>query len=68
MRNPELYACGVVGPSNLETLLRTIPPHWESIRADLYRAIGDIDTAAGFAQAREHSPLFYAAWSAIPAL
>ena len=38
-RNPELYACGVdiVGPSNLETLLRTIPPYWESIRADLYR-------------------------------
>ena len=62
-RNPELYACGVdiVGPSNLETLLRTIPPYWESIRADLYRAIGDIDTAAGLAQARERSPLFSAA-------
>jgi dipeptidyl aminopeptidase/acylaminoacyl peptidase len=62
-RNPELYVCGVdvVGPSNLETLLRTIPPYWESIRADLYRAIGDIDTAAGLAQARERSPLFCAA-------
>ena len=62
-RNPELYACGVdiVGPSNLETLLRTIPPYWESIRADLYRAIGNIDTAAGLAQARERSPLFSAA-------
>ena len=61
-RNPELYACGVdiVGPSNLETLLRTIPPYWESIRADLYRAIGDIDTEAGLAQARERSPLFSA--------
>ena len=62
-RNPELYACGVdvVGPSNLETLLRTIPPYWESIRADLYRAIGNIDTPAGLAQARERSPLFGAA-------
>ena len=62
-RNPALYACGVdiVGPSNLETLLRTIPPYWESIRADLYRAIGDIDTAAGLAQAHERSPLFSAA-------
>jgi dipeptidyl aminopeptidase/acylaminoacyl peptidase len=62
-RNPELYACGVdiVGPSNLETLLRTIPPYWESIRADLYRAIGNIDTSAGLAQTRERSPLFCAA-------
>jgi dipeptidyl aminopeptidase/acylaminoacyl peptidase len=62
-RHPELYACGVdiVGPSNLETLLRTIPPYWESIRADLYRAIGDIDTAEGLAQAHERSPLFRAA-------
>ncbi len=62
-RNPELYACGVdiVGPSNLETLLRTIPPYWESIRADLYRAIGDIDTEAGLALAHERSPLFKAA-------
>jgi dipeptidyl aminopeptidase/acylaminoacyl peptidase len=62
-RNPELYACGVdiVGPSNLETLLRTIPPYWESIRADFHRAIGDIDTEVGLAQARERSPLFRAA-------
>jgi dipeptidyl aminopeptidase/acylaminoacyl peptidase len=61
-RNPELYACGVdiVGPSNLVTLLRTIPPYWEAIRADLYRAIGDIDTSEGLAQAQERSPLFVA--------
>ena len=61
-RNPELYACGVdiVGPSNLETLLRTIPPYWETTRSDLYRAIGDIATEAGLAQARERSPLFSA--------
>jgi dipeptidyl aminopeptidase/acylaminoacyl peptidase len=59
-RNPDLYACGVdiVGPSNLVTLLRTIPPYWETIRADLYRAIGDVDTAEGLAQAQERSPLF----------
>src|SRR6202011_1427726 len=31
-RNPEIYACGIdiVGPSNLETLIRTIPPYWEA--------------------------------------
>ena len=30
-RNPEVYACGIdiVGPSNLETLIRTTPPYWE---------------------------------------
>ena len=28
---PDAFACGVdiVGPSNLETLLETIPPYWE---------------------------------------
>ena len=40
--------------------MRTIPPYWEAIRADLYRVIGNIDTAAGLAQARERSPLFRA--------
>ena len=61
-RNPELYACGidVVGPSNLETLLRTIPPYWEAIRSELYRAIGDPDTPEGLRLAHERSPLFHA--------
>jgi dipeptidyl aminopeptidase/acylaminoacyl peptidase len=58
-RNPELYACGVdvVGPSNLETLLATVPPYWASFRAQLVRALGDPDTEDGRALLRERSPL-----------
>jgi dipeptidyl aminopeptidase/acylaminoacyl peptidase len=58
-RNPELYACGVdvVGPSNLETLLATVPPYWASFRAQLVRALGDPDTEEGRALLRERSPL-----------
>jgi dipeptidyl aminopeptidase/acylaminoacyl peptidase len=58
-RNPEVYACGidVVGPSNLETLLATIPPYWESIRSMFVNAIGDPSTDAGLALLRERSPV-----------
>jgi dipeptidyl aminopeptidase/acylaminoacyl peptidase len=61
-RNPDLYACGVdiVGPSNLETLVRTVPPYWETFRVLLHRAIGDPDTPEGLSLARERSPLFRA--------
>jgi dipeptidyl aminopeptidase/acylaminoacyl peptidase len=61
-RNPDIYACGIdmVGPSNLETLIRTIPPYWESFRAQLIKAIGNPDTPAGLRLLRERSPLFQA--------
>ncbi len=58
-RNPTLYACGVdvVGPSNLETLLATVPPYWASFRATLIKALGDPETDEGRAVLRESSPL-----------
>lgn len=58
-RNPERYACGidVVGPSNLETLLASIPPYWEAARAMQYRAIGNPETDEGRALLRDRSPL-----------
>jgi dipeptidyl aminopeptidase/acylaminoacyl peptidase len=61
-RNPGTYACGVdiVGPSNLETLIATIPPYWESIRSQLVKAVGDPTTEEGRALLRERSPLFSA--------
>jgi dipeptidyl aminopeptidase/acylaminoacyl peptidase len=61
-RQPEFYACGIdiVGPSNLETLLRTVPPYWESFRSMLFRAIGDPDTPDGLRLAHDRSPLFRA--------
>lgn len=59
---PDLYACGVdiVGPSNLFTLLESIPAYWEAGRAFLYAMVGDPDTDEGQKLLREASPLFYA--------
>lgn len=59
---PDTFACGVdiVGPSNLGTLLETIPPYWEAIRQQFYKRMGDPDTAAGRAMLHERSPLFKA--------
>lgn len=58
-RYPGRYACGidVVGPSNLETLMHAVPPHWESQRRVLYRSVGDPTTAEGLALLRARSPL-----------
>lgn len=57
---PEIYACGVdiVGPSNIFTLLESIPPYWESGRAFLYGMVGDPNTEAGQQSIREASPLY----------
>ena len=57
---PELYACGVdiVGPSNLFTLMESIPPYWESFRAYFNDMLGDPSTEEGKALMRQASPLF----------
>jgi dipeptidyl aminopeptidase/acylaminoacyl peptidase len=59
---PDLYACGVdiVGPSNIFTLLESVPAYWESGRAFLYGMVGDPNTEEGKKRIREASPLFSA--------
>jgi dipeptidyl aminopeptidase/acylaminoacyl peptidase len=59
---PDKFACGVdiVGPSNLATLLSTIPPYWEALRAQFYKRMGDPNTPEGKAYQREVSPLYSA--------
>ena len=59
---PDVYACGVdiVGPSNLFTLLESIPAYWESFRKSLYEMTGDPDTEEGKKLITEASPLFSA--------
>lgn len=59
---PKVFACGVdiVGPSNLVTLLRSIPPYWESQKRIFASRVGDIETEAGQALLKERSPLTYA--------
>ena len=60
---PDTFACGVdiVGPSNLNTLLESIPPYWEAGRAQMYRSMGDPNTEEGRALLHDRSPLFKAA-------
>ncbi|MGF1495543.1 MAG: S9 family peptidase [Elainellaceae cyanobacterium] len=57
---PEVFAAGVdiVGPSNLLTLLQSIPPYWEPLKAQFYYRVGNLDTEPDFLKAR--SPLFFA--------
>ena len=59
---PELYACGVsiVGPSNLFTLLESIPAYWESARAMFHKRMGDPNTEEGATRLRAQSPFFHA--------
>ena len=59
---PDLYAAAVaeVAPSNLITLLETIPPYWESGRVIFYKRMGDPNSPEGKAQLMRQSPLTHA--------
>ncbi len=56
---PDVYAAGVsiVGPSNLITLLNSIPPYWEAGRIIFHERMGNPNTAEGRAQLERQSPL-----------
>jgi dipeptidyl aminopeptidase/acylaminoacyl peptidase len=58
---PERFACGVdiVGPSNLQTLLDSVPPYWAAFFEQLARRVGDPRTEEGLALLAERSPLNY---------
>ena len=60
---PDTYACGVsiVGPSNLLTLLDSIPPYWEAARKIFHERMGDPNTPEGKARLQRQSPLNSAA-------
>jgi dienelactone hydrolase len=59
---PTTFACGVdiVGPSNLATLLSTIPAYWEAGRRQLYKRLADPTTPEGKAKLAKMSPLTHA--------
>jgi dipeptidyl aminopeptidase/acylaminoacyl peptidase len=67
---PDVYAAGVdiVGPSNLMTLLNSIPPYWEAIRKVFYIRMGDPSTPEGKAKLEKQSPLFSASKIKAPLL
>jgi dipeptidyl aminopeptidase/acylaminoacyl peptidase len=60
---PDTYAAAVaiVAPSNLSTLLGSIPPYWEAGRRIFYERMGDPNTAEGKAQLERQSPLNHVA-------
>lgn len=58
---PERFACGIdlVGPSNLVTLLETVPPYWIPTFNMWTARVGDPHTEEGRAFLLERSPLTY---------
>ena len=59
---PDVFACNVdiVGPSNLKTLIASIPPYWKPIRAMFDVRMGNVDDPKDAELVRNASPLFRA--------
>ncbi|HTU64959.1 MAG TPA: S9 family peptidase [Steroidobacteraceae bacterium] len=56
---PDTFACGVdiVGPSNLNTLLSSIPPYWKAFFEEFAVRVGDPRTEDGKKLLAERSPI-----------
>ena len=65
---PDVFCCAVdiVGPSNLVTLLKSIPPYWSTMLAMFHKRVGNPDTEEEFLKSR--SPLFKVDQIEIPIL
>ncbi|KHJ84242.1 peptidase, S9A/B/C family, catalytic domain protein [Oesophagostomum dentatum] len=60
---PDVFACGVdiVGPSNLITLMQSVPPYWRGMYQDLVQMVGaEPSTEEGRQSLTARSPLFFA--------
>lgn len=59
---PDLYAAGfdIVGPSNIITLLNSIPPYWAPLKKTFAIRVGDIDNPEDKKMLEEQSPFNYA--------
>lgn len=65
---PDLFRCAVdiVGPSNLITLIESIPPYWKPLVSTFHERVGNPETEEEFLKSR--SPLFYVDRIRIPLL
>ncbi len=65
---PDDFTCGVdiVGPSNIATLIRSIPPYWTPIKSLFDKRVGKVETEEEFLKSR--SPLFKAEQIKVPLL
>jgi dipeptidyl aminopeptidase/acylaminoacyl peptidase len=63
--SPDAFACGVdiVGPSNLNTLLKTTPPYWSTLLSTFHKRMGDSEEFL-----KTQSPLFKADQIKVPLL
>ncbi|MEO8430274.1 MAG: S9 family peptidase [Acidobacteriota bacterium] len=61
-RNTDVFACNVdiVGPSNIKTLIASIPPYWKPIRAKFDSRMGNVDDPKDADLIKNASPLFQA--------
>ena len=59
---PDFFACNVdiVGPSNLKTLIGSIPPYWKPIRSMFDVRMGNVDDPKDAELVHNASPLFKA--------
>jgi dipeptidyl aminopeptidase/acylaminoacyl peptidase len=59
---PDLYACGfdIVGPSNIITLLNSIPPYWAPIKKLFAVRVGDMENPEELKMLESQSPLNFA--------
>ncbi len=59
---PELYAAGfdIVGPSNIITLLNSIPPYWAPMKKTFAIRVGDMEKPDEKKMLEEQSPLNFA--------
>ncbi len=59
---PDVFACNVdiVGPSNLRTLIASIPPYWKPLRALFDVRMGNVDDPKDAELIKNASPLFKA--------
>ena len=56
---PDVFCCAIpiVGISNLQTLLESMPPYWAAFKEFMYRSYGDPRTEEGRALLAERSPI-----------
>jgi acylaminoacyl-peptidase len=57
---PDVFCCSVpvVGITNLQTLLESMPPYWAGFAEFMYRSYGDPRTPEGRALLAERSPIY----------
>lgn len=65
---PDFFTCAIdiVGPSNLVTLIKSIPPYWSTQLAVMHKRVGNPDTDEEFMKSR--SPLYKVDQIKIPML